>query len=371
MSKAARPPAVPRRPCRQPVAAASAASGLPRPRAASASTTRDSARSRTAASAMSVQVAGGCGLQVVTDGEFRRGSYWGRFVERIDGFVIKPASFKFRDDHGHEVEFTAPYAEAQDRSAPSRWRSTNSIPARGHQGDAEDHAAGALDHAFLPLHRFRRRSPSTPTSRAFFADLARCSARRSPIWPRPAAAISSSTRLRSRCCAIRRSASKVEAAAMKPDALVDLYIEAINRLRRRGPADVVFGVHMCRGNFKGHYLAAGGYESVAERFFTEHQGQSLPARIRHRARRRLRAAALRPKGKGVVLGLVSSKTAGAGSLDDAQAPHRRGDAIHRPRPARDQPAMRLCLDGRRQSGDGSDERAKLELVVNAAQAIWG
>ena len=52
---------------------------------------------------------------MVTDGEFRRGSYWGRFVERIDGFVIKPAALKFRDDHGHEVEFTAPYANAKLR----------------------------------------------------------------------------------------------------------------------------------------------------------------------------------------------------------------------------------------------------------------
>jgi len=53
------------------------------------------------------------GLQVVTDGEFRRGSYWGRFVERTNGFEIRPASFKFRDDGGHEVEFTAPYAKAR------------------------------------------------------------------------------------------------------------------------------------------------------------------------------------------------------------------------------------------------------------------
>src|SRR5713226_1654374 len=50
------------------------------------------------------------GLKVVTDGEFRRASYWARFVERTDGFAIRPAIFKFRDDHGHEVEFTAPYA---------------------------------------------------------------------------------------------------------------------------------------------------------------------------------------------------------------------------------------------------------------------
>src|SRR6516164_5014234 len=53
------------------------------------------------------------GLEVVTDGEFRRSSYWGRFVERCTGFVIKPAEFKFRDDHGHEVDFTATYAAAK------------------------------------------------------------------------------------------------------------------------------------------------------------------------------------------------------------------------------------------------------------------
>ena len=53
------------------------------------------------------------GLKVVTDGEFRRSSYWGRFVERCSGFVIKPAEFKFRDDQGHEVDFTATYATAR------------------------------------------------------------------------------------------------------------------------------------------------------------------------------------------------------------------------------------------------------------------
>src|SRR4051812_41571677 len=50
------------------------------------------------------------GLPVVTDGEFRRGSYWARFVERTDGLEIRDASFAFRDDRGHEVAFTAPYA---------------------------------------------------------------------------------------------------------------------------------------------------------------------------------------------------------------------------------------------------------------------
>src|SRR5450631_287647 len=49
------------------------------------------------------------GLRVVTDGEFRRGSYWSRFVERTGGLDIRESLFKFRDEHGHEVDFTAPY----------------------------------------------------------------------------------------------------------------------------------------------------------------------------------------------------------------------------------------------------------------------
>src|SRR5205085_836657 len=55
------------------------------------------------------------GLEVVTDGEFRRGSYWGRFVERTQGLEVRAALLKFRDDHGHEVDFTAPYATAPMR----------------------------------------------------------------------------------------------------------------------------------------------------------------------------------------------------------------------------------------------------------------
>src|SRR5215210_455523 len=59
------------------------------------------------------------GLKVVTDGEFRRGSYWARFVERTEGLEIRDASFKFRDDCGHEVAFTAPYAAGRlKRIAP-------------------------------------------------------------------------------------------------------------------------------------------------------------------------------------------------------------------------------------------------------------
>ncbi len=102
---------------------------------------------------------------------------------------------------------------------------------------------------------------------------------------------------------------------MKPDDLVDLYIQCLNDCVAGAPADMVFGVHMCRGNFKGHYLAAGGYESVAERFFTQ-------TRVNHFLLEydTQRAGDFKPlrfvKGKGVVLGLISSKTPVLETLDD-------------------------------------------------------
>ena len=100
-----------------------------------------------------------------------------------------------------------------------------------------------------------------------------------------------------------------------PDALVDLYIDSINQAVAECPAEVSIGVHMCRGNFKGHYLGAGGYESVAERFFANTNVNHFL--LEYDTPRAGDFAPLRfvPKNKGVVLGLVSSKTPALESLD--------------------------------------------------------
>ena len=49
------------------------------------------------------------GLKVVTDGEFRRLSYWKRFVDAVDGLDVGPARFSFTDDEGDTLPFTAPH----------------------------------------------------------------------------------------------------------------------------------------------------------------------------------------------------------------------------------------------------------------------
>jgi 5-methyltetrahydropteroyltriglutamate--homocysteine methyltransferase len=54
-----------------------------------------------------------CGLEVVTDGEFRRISYWEKFVRLTRGLEVKDAVFTFHDQEGHESKFTAPYVSGK------------------------------------------------------------------------------------------------------------------------------------------------------------------------------------------------------------------------------------------------------------------
>ena len=308
------------------------------------------------------------GLQVVTDGEFRRGSYWGRFVERIDGFVIKPALFKFRDDHGHEVEFTAPYAArklrrvqplALDEFAFLRdgTKATPKItlpsPSTMHFYRCTDFAdknayAGAGDF-FADLTRIYREE---------IAELVKAGCRYIQLDEVAIALLCDP--------AIRQ---KVEAAGEKPDRLVELYIDSLNDAVAGAPADVVFGVHMCRGNFKGHYLAAGGYESVAERFFTRTTVNHFLLEYDTQ-----RAGDFRPlrfvKDKGVVLGLISSKTPALENLDTLK---RRVDEATQYIDIDRLAISPQCGFASTVAGNPVteiDEREKLKLVVNAAKVIW-
>src|SRR3954465_8409064 len=54
-----------------------------------------------------------CGLEVITDGEFRRISYWEKFVRLTKGLEVKDAVFTFHDAEGHESKLTAPYAKGK------------------------------------------------------------------------------------------------------------------------------------------------------------------------------------------------------------------------------------------------------------------
>ena len=164
--------------------------------------------------------------------------------------------------------------------------------------------------------------------------------------------------------------AQVAALGSEPDKLVDLYIDSINQAVADCPADVVIGVHMCRGNFKGHYLGAGGYELVAERFFantnvnhflleydTERAGDFAPLRFV-------------PKTKGVVLGLVSSKIRVIENLDVLK---RRTEEATQYIDLDRLAIGPQCGFASTVAGNPlteAEERAKLALIVEAARSIW-
>jgi 5-methyltetrahydropteroyltriglutamate--homocysteine methyltransferase len=310
------------------------------------------------------------GLQVVTDGEFRRGSYWGRFVERTAGFEIKPASFKFRNDQGHEVEFTAPYAKARiKRMQPLALDEYEFLRGITNLTVKITLPAPSTMH-FYRCNDFADKVVYSDVD-SFFADLA-------AVFKQE---IGELAKLGCRYIQLDEVAvallcdpairEQVAVAGSDPDRLVDLYIDSINQAVAGCPADVVIGVHMCRGNFKGHYLGAGGYESVAERFFananinhflleydTPRAGDFAPLRFV-------------PKTKGVVLGLVSSKTPTLESLDLLK---RRAEEATRYIDLDRLAISPQCGFASTVAGNplsDADERAKLALVVEAANAIWG
>ena len=297
------------------------------------------------------------GLEVVTDGEFRRGSYWGRFVERTEGLEVRAALLKFRDDHGHEVNFTAPYA-----TAPLRREHPLALDEFLFLRDAATVTAKITLPApstmhFLRFADFADRNAYADVD-AFFADLIAVFAQEIAGLVQAGCRYVQLDEIAIALLCDPAIRERVAAAGGDPGALVDRYIYAIN------------GVHMCRGNFRGNYLADGGYDAVAERFFAGTDANHFL--LEYDTPRAGDFAPLRfvPKGKGVVLGLVSSKTPALESLDSLQ---RRADEA----------ASRIDLDrlaispqcGFASSAAGNplseaDERAKLQRVVEAARAIW-
>jgi len=310
------------------------------------------------------------GLQVVTDGEFRRGSYWGRFVERTEGFGIKPASFTFRNDAGDEVGFTAPYARARIRRVQplaadefAFLRAATSLtgkitlpaPSTMHFYRCDDFADRAV----------------YPDGDEFFADLAKVFQEEIGELAKAGCRYVQLDEVAVALLCDPAIRDRVKQCGSEPDALVDLYIESLNRAVAGCPPDVTVGVHMCRGNFKGHYLGAGGYESVAERFFTNAKVNHFL--LEYDTPRAGDFAPLRfvPKSKGVVLGLISSKTPVLESLEDLA---RRVEEATRYIDLSRLAVSPQCGFASTVAGNPlseADERAKLALAVRAGTEIWG
>ena len=165
--------------------------------------------------------------------------------------------------------------------------------------------------------------------------------------------------------------------AVEPAAILDMAVRVDNQLiraaRDRSP-EVTVGLHMCRGNNRSAWMAQGSYEPVAERLFgevdvdrflleydTERAGGFEPLRFV-------------PRGKTVVLGLISSKFPELEAKDDLR---RRIDDAARYVPLEDLALSPQCgFASNASSTPGNvltvdEQRRKLELVAETARLVWG
>jgi methionine synthase II (cobalamin-independent) len=150
-----------------------------------------------------------------------------------------------------------------------------------------------------------------------------------------------------------------------------IYADMINAAISDVPADMVTAMHLCRGNFQSTFVASGGYEPVAEVLFNKINIQAYFMEYDSDRAGGFEPLRFVPKGKTVVLGLVTSKS---GKLESKDELKRRVDEA-----AKYIALDQLCLSP--QCGFASTEEgnllaeeeqwAKLRMIVEVADEVWG
>jgi methionine synthase II (cobalamin-independent) len=149
------------------------------------------------------------------------------------------------------------------------------------------------------------------------------------------------------------------------------YIATMNRALAGRPEAMTVTTHMCRGNFRSSWVAEGGYDFVAEALFNELAVDAYFMEYDDERSGTFEPLRFVPKGKLVVLGLVTSKRGDLEAKDDLK--RRIEDA------ARYVDVDQLCISpqcGFSSTVDGNaltleQQEAKLRLVVETAEEVWG
>jgi 5-methyltetrahydropteroyltriglutamate--homocysteine methyltransferase len=315
------------------------------------------------------------GLKVCSDGEFHRRHWFMDFIERIDGVVISGTmGGKFQNSSG-DADWSPPRIEVRGKLGRSRDLSV---------ADFKDLAPMAAKAGLVPkqpipsptiLHfRGGRAAISKehyPDIAEFYADLAR-------VYQQELRALYDAgcryaqideTNLAFLCDPKIRA--QVVALGENPDTLPMTYARLLNDILAAKPADMVVGMHLCRGNHASSWMAEGGYDPVAEVIFGGINVDALF--VEYDSPRAGGFAPLKYLGKNrvAVLGLVTTKTPQLESRDELK---RRIDEAAKYAPLEQLALSPQCgfastILGNKLSED--DQKRKLELVVQTAAEVWG
>ena len=164
---------------------------------------------------------------------------------------------------------------------------------------------------------------------------------------------------------------QVRARGDDPDTLLTTYADLLNSAIADAPDDMTIAMHLCRGNFRSTFVASGGYEPVADVLFNKIGVDAYFMEYDSERAGGFEPLRLLPKGKTVVLGIVTTKTGQLESKDDLK--RRIGEA------AKHAPLDQLAISP--QCGFASTEEGnelaeadmwnKLSRCVEVATEVWG
>ncbi len=314
------------------------------------------------------------GLRSATDGEFRRASWHMDFIERLDGIRRAPGNLKveFRNERG-TVEFAPAALRVDGRLGLSETVFGDDFAM------LRDSVATATPKLTIP-------SPSMVSYRGgravidpqVYPDL-------DAFWSDLTATYAEEIRrLHELGCTylqlddtslayLNDPAQRRHTAAVggDPEHQHLANIRNINRALAGRPAGMAVTVHTCRGNFRSSWVAEGGYDYVAEALFSELEVDGFFLEYDDDRSGGFEPLRFVPRGKQVVLGLVTTKR---GVLESKEELKRRIDEA-----SRFVPLDQLCLSpqcGFSSTVEGNaityeEQVAKLRLVVEVAEEVWG
>jgi 5-methyltetrahydropteroyltriglutamate--homocysteine methyltransferase len=156
-----------------------------------------------------------------------------------------------------------------------------------------------------------------------------------------------------------------------PNELPHRYAKFINKVVAQKPKDMLLAMHLCRGNFKSTFAAQGNYEPVAEALLKEMDIDAYFMEYDDDRSGDFRPLRYLPKGKTVVLGLVTTKFGQLEKKDDLK---RRIDEAAKHAPMEQLALSPQCGFSSTVHGNNiavEDQRSKLRLVVETAREVWG
>jgi 5-methyltetrahydropteroyltriglutamate--homocysteine methyltransferase len=316
------------------------------------------------------------GLRSATDGEFRRASWHMDFIYRLEGVSKAPGnlSVKFHNAEG-DIEFTPAALHIDGKLGIGE-----TICAEAFSYLRSQVADGQTPKLTIPSPSMvHYRGGRAAVDEAVYPDM-------DEFWADLTAAYAEQVRrLDELGCtylqfddtslAYLNDPSQREMIASQDNAdvehLHEAYIAHINEALASRPAGMAVTTHMCRGNFRSSWVAQGGYDFVAEALFNELAVDGFFMEWDDERSGGFEPLRFVPKGKVVVLGLVTTKR---GELESKDELKRRVEEA-----SQHVDVDQLCLSpqcGFSSTLEGNDltheqQAAKLRLVVETAEEIWG